>query len=49
MECPGCHQRVYREYTTVMSGFTVRYHLATQTEHEALMQHWDFCPAVSSR
>jgi hypothetical protein len=29
-----------------MSGFTVRYHLATQTEHDALVEHWAFCPAV---
>ncbi len=44
--CPGCDEDVERDHETIVNGWgEVAYRIAIQTEYDALVEHWETCPA----
>jgi hypothetical protein len=43
--CPGCAEPVEVEHERLTNGMGERLgYIATQTEHDALLDHIDYCP-----
>ncbi len=44
--CPGCGDDVERDHETIRNGWgELMNRVVNQTEHEALVEHWQNCPA----